>query len=70
MDENTQPEPNSDELIMQQQRQIEKEVIFHQKSLCGIVFSLFFFTSCHKNETPHLYKPILHDAADVLFLFL
>lgn len=26
MDENTQPEPNSDELIMQQQRQIEKEV--------------------------------------------
>lgn len=28
MDETTQPEANSDELIMQQQRQIEKEVIY------------------------------------------
>lgn len=28
MDENTVPEANSDELIMQQQRQIEKEVIY------------------------------------------
>lgn len=55
MDENTQPEANSDELIMQQQRQIEKEVIYCRELVCGFVFVFFFFLVIM--TAPHL--PIL-----------
>lgn len=62
MDENTQPEANSDELIMQQQRQIENEVFTHPKNnniplrLCVCLFLLtcIQYSIWSQYETPHL----------------
>lgn len=63
MDENTQPEGNSDELIMQQQRQIEKEVTCSPLVFASVALCLFvFFPTCRNMR----HRSIFSDAADVL----